>query len=70
MTRSEDRFQIYVDGAWVSEGKHVKPVPAAQAPLTIGQAEVLFIEGLLDEIMIFERALSLHEIREIAHQEE
>ncbi|MDD4118369.1 MAG: LamG domain-containing protein [Kiritimatiellae bacterium] len=70
VTRSEDRFQIYVDGAWVSEGKHVQPVPAARVPLTIGQAEVLFIEGLLDEIMIFERALPLHEIREIAHQEE
>ena len=66
VTRDGDRFRIFVDGTWVSEAKHDLPVPDAQAPLTIGQAEVLFIEGLLDEVMIFDRALSDEEIRDLA----
>lgn len=66
VTRAGERFRIYVDGAWVSEAKHDGPVPDAQAPLTIGQAEVLFIEGLLDEVMIFDRTLSDDEIWDLA----
>lgn len=66
VTREDDRFRIYVDGNWVSEAKHALPVPSAQAPLTIGQAEALFVDGALDEVMLFDRALSDEEIRNLA----
>lgn len=66
VTRDGDRFRIYVDGTWVSEAKHDLPVPNARAPLTLGQAEVLFIEGLLDEVMVFDHALSEEDIRSLA----
>ena len=66
VTREGNRFRIYVDGTWVSEAKHDLPVPNSQAPLTLGQAEVLFIEGLLDEVMVFDHALSDEEIRRLA----
>ena len=66
VTRDKDLFRLYVDGTMVSEAQHQLPVPNAQAPLTLGQAEMLFIEGLLDEVMIFDRALAEEEIRYLA----
>lgn len=66
VTRDKDLFRLYVDGTKVSEAQHQLSVPTAQAPLTLGQAEMLFIEGLLDEVMIFDRTLADEEIRHLA----
>lgn len=58
-------YTIYVDGAAVSKDDNTLPIPAANAPLTIGQAEGLFVEGTLDDLMIFNRALSSEEIQSV-----
>lgn len=43
-----------------------RPIPNAAAPLTIGQSEGIgFFHGLIDEVQIFNRALSGEEIRNI-----
>ncbi len=69
VTRDGEVFRIYVDGACVSEATHGLPLPDAKAPLTIGQAEGLFVEGVIDELMIFDRALPEAEIRRMADAE-
>ena len=66
VTRSGAEFRLYVDGECVSEVRHAPAVPSAKVPLTIGQAEGLYVEGALDEVMIFNRALSPEEIRGLA----
>jgi len=62
VTREADTYCIYINGQCTVRGDNSHPVPAARAPLTIGQAEGLFIEGLLDEVMLFNRALAPEEV--------
>ena len=67
VTRSGSTYTFYADG--ISLGTRTKSVfiPNANAPLTIGQAEGLgFFDGRLDEIQIYDEALSASEIAEIA----
>lgn len=66
VTRAGSDFRIYVDGVCVSEVQHPLPVPSAKVPLTMGQAERLFVEGALDEVMLFDRELSADEIQGLA----
>src|SRR5439155_2400350 len=64
VTRSGSTYTFYADGAAVGSATDVRPIPDANAPLTIGQAEgVGFINGRLDEAAIFSRALSAQEIQ-------
>ncbi len=63
VTRNGPDFRTYVDGACVAQEKLGRSVPNATAPLTIGQSEMLYVEGMLDDVMIFDRALSEEEIR-------
>ena len=65
VTRDKMLYSIYIDGVCVSTDNNQQPVPAVIAPLTIGQAEKLYIEGALDEVSIFNRALSHDEIWQI-----
>ena len=48
-----------------SVGTNNLAIPAANAPLTIGQAEGFFMQGLMDEISIYDRALTAGEIASI-----
>jgi hypothetical protein len=71
--RSGDTYTIFVDGLPVSSEVFAGAIPNASAPLTIGQAESgldrdqqFFMNGRIDEVMIFNRALSEEEIRAIA----
>ena len=66
VTRSGPEFRLFVDGECISEVRHELAVPSAKVPLTIGQAEGLYVEGAIDEVMIFNRALSAEEIRGLA----
>jgi hypothetical protein len=66
LIRSGSSFQFYNDGILVSSNSSTVVIPTPNAPLTIGQAEGEFhFSGLLDDIRIYNRALSFSEIQAI-----
>jgi hypothetical protein len=66
VTRSGDAFSIYIDGTLAGSESSSVVIPNPNAPLMIGQAEDLFYtDGRLDELHIFDRALSTIEIQAI-----
>ena len=71
LTRSGSTYTFYADGMAVGSATDVRPIPDVNAPLTIGQAEgVGFINGRLDEVAIFSRALSAQEIQALFASED
>jgi hypothetical protein len=66
VTRSGDTWTLYVNGGAVMSNTVSIEIPDANAPLTIGRAEEYFLNGLLDEVTIYNRALSAPEISAIA----
>lgn len=68
LTRSGPAFTVYVDGQAAGSESSDREIPAADAPLTIGEAEGFFFNGRLDEISIYRRALSAREIAAIYHK--
>jgi hypothetical protein len=59
VTRSAGTYTISVNGTKVSSQADSHAIPSPNAPLTIGQAEGIgFVDGLLDEVQIYHRALS------------
>ena len=65
MTRSGDTYTIYVNGEAVGTDTCSRTVPNADIPLMIGQAEGFYFNGSLDEVTIYDRALSDSEIAAI-----
>jgi hypothetical protein len=65
LTRSGSVYRTYVNGAQLSAETNSLPIPAINAPFTIGQAQGLFMDGLLDEISLYNRALGASEIQAI-----
>jgi hypothetical protein len=65
LTKSNGIYRTYVNGVQGGIETNQMPVPDAHAPLTIGQAQGLFMDGLLDEISIYSRALGAGEIQAI-----
>src|SRR5262249_5498738 len=64
VTRSRGTFTIYVNGAPVASEKSDIIIPNPNAPLTIGQGEGGgFFSGLIDEVAIYDRALSPDEVK-------
>jgi hypothetical protein len=53
---------MYVNGVLGGSDTNDVSVPAAEAPLTIGQAQELLMDGMLDEISVYNRALAMSEI--------
>ena len=67
ITRQAATFTIFINGLQVASAVNTDIIPNADAPLTIGQAEELgFMNGWLDEVTIYNRALSSAELRAIA----
>jgi hypothetical protein len=62
LTKTSGVYQIYVNGSLISVATNNLSIPQATAPLTIGEAQGLFMPGLLDEISIYDRALESSEI--------
>ena len=58
-------YTIYVDGTAGSFERNSMAIPNAIAPLTIGQAEGFFMDRLIDDVRIYNRALSDTEIKAI-----
>ena len=66
VTRSGSLYSIYIDGSLAGTATNSETIPAAQAILTIGQAEDLgFVDGRLDEVTIYDRALTAQEVHSI-----
>ncbi len=61
LTMEKGVYHCYLNGAQVSAETNGVPVPTANAPLTIGQAQGFYMNGLLDEISLYNRALGASE---------
>src|SRR5262249_2610319 len=67
VTRSGPTFTFYVDGGAIGTATSTLAVPNANAPLTIGEGEgACFMDGRIDEVQIYNRALSAGEVASIA----
>jgi hypothetical protein len=67
VTRTAGTYRFYVDGLQVGAVTNAIVIPDAAAFLTFGQAEGLgFFDGRLDEIQIYNRALTASEIEGLA----
>ena len=64
VTRSANTYKFYVNGAQLgTDQTNTANFPSANAPLTLGQAESLAaMNGFLDEVQIFSRALTQQEL--------
>ena len=67
VTRSGSTYTFYFDGTSVGTASSSISIPDSTAALTIGQAEGLgYFDGLLDELRIYDSALSASEIAALA----
>ena len=67
VTRSGSTYTFYADGVSLGTASSAMSIPNASGPLTIGQAENLgFFDGRLDEIQIYNEALSASQIGQLA----
>ncbi len=66
VARSGNDFTTYIDGAAGTTQSNSQPIPNANTFLTIGQGEGFFHHGGIDDITIYDRALSLSEINTLA----
>lgn len=67
LVRSGSRFVVYRDGLPAGSQTSDLELPNAAAPLTIGQAENIgFLDGVMDEVSMYSRALSDEEVAAIA----
>jgi hypothetical protein len=66
ITRSGSDYALYLNGNVVDTGTETVTIPDAASPLTLGWGETdWFLNGLLDEPEIYQRALSATEIKAI-----
>lgn len=63
VTRKGSLYVLYINGLPVASGTDSHAVPAANAPLMIGQAEGYAFNGFIDEVKIYHGALSAAEVR-------
>ena len=66
VTRHGDEYRLYVNGECVKTDVNSTPVPSISAPLTIGQGEDLFINGILDDVRIYQCALTPEQVAGLA----
>ena len=66
VTRNGSIYALYIDGAQITKDTNTTTIPDAETPLFIGQSEEqYFFHGLIDEVEIYNRALSPEEIDSI-----
>ncbi|KJU86726.1 FG-GAP repeat-containing protein [Candidatus Magnetobacterium bavaricum] len=66
VTRSGDSYNFYVDGVMIGASKNSTVIPNPAAELTIGRAEALYLNGSLDDVRLYKRALSATEIQALS----
>lgn len=66
VVRRGSSYTMFINGAPAGSATNANAIPNPNAPLTIGQAENLgFVNGVLDEVSVYSRALAPEEIRAI-----
>jgi hypothetical protein len=63
-------WRCYQNGNLVGEGRYSGELPVSSAPVQIGQNSefnTTHFQGIIDEVMIFNRALSQDEIRQLCN---
>jgi len=65
LTRNKSEYKLYINGECVKTDYNSLDIPEVDAPLTIGQAEGLYINAIIDEIMLFNKSLTQEEILQI-----
>jgi RHS repeat-associated protein len=65
VTRQGSTYALYIDGGRVATATDSHVIQDAAASLTIGRAEAYSLNGLVDEVEIFNRTLSAQEIQAI-----
>lgn len=65
ITRNGNDFTLYIDGVAVKNSNFPVVIPKPTSPLTIGSAEAYNLNGRVDEVEIYSRALSAKEIKAI-----
>jgi hypothetical protein len=66
VVRNGNLFTIYVNGVAIGSETSSRVIPNAAATLTMGQAEGLgYMDGKLDEVTIYSRALSTNELQAV-----
>jgi len=66
VTRQGSLYKLYLDGRTAAESINTLAIPDASAPLTIGTAEDRWVHGLMDDVRIYNRALSASEVAQLA----
>jgi len=67
VTRTGSTYTIYINGVASGSAVNANAIPTANAPLTIGMAEDIgFMNGALDEMTVYNQALSPAQILSIA----
>ena len=67
VTRTGTTFSFFADGLPLGASSGPATIPDAAAPLTIGQAEGLgFLDGLIDDVRIYDSALSAGDVEALA----
>ena len=66
VTRANNRYTVYINGKHAQSGTNSASIPVMDAPLTIGQVGGFAVNGLLDDVRVYNRALSAREIAAIA----
>jgi len=65
VTRNGSTYSLYIDGVVAATSTQTDTIPDAATPLNLGNTEAYFLNGLIDEVMIFQRGLSAEEISAI-----
>lgn len=58
ITRDDDTYTLYIDGDEVTSEEHSNVISNPATSLTIGMAENIFFDGSIDDVRIYDRALS------------
>ena len=62
VSRNGNNYTLYIDGSPVITEVDTNPIPDPVASLMIGRAEAFYFNGLIDDVFIYNRALSQSEI--------
>ena len=65
VSRSGNNYSLYIDGQLAIQEQHAASIPNPQIPLTIGKAESFLFDGVIDDVRIYNHALSLSEIQQL-----
>ncbi|KJU84017.1 FG-GAP repeat-containing protein [Candidatus Magnetobacterium bavaricum] len=63
VTRSGNTYSFYVDGTMIGTSQNSTVIPNPAAELTLGRAEAFYLNGCLDDVRLYNRALSAAEIK-------